>query len=1159
MAPKYFVENRYSFVVDALTTVGQIDYEVDTPETAFERSVQHQLALANRLLMEGKHSAALARYRHLRGMIAAVIHPQISVANGVLLDWATLNKAELVDTVVARSVEMLKKTPVAESTVPAKLRGGDAPLPATIAKQFAVFSEFGVKDGQVAAGALIDEAEALVETRDFGRALQLFQSAMAATSDRELQGAVQHDIAVLQERTGNRAVAIESMQRAAGLLGEAANPERQVDALTALAGMQARGGSATAATATLKQADELRSRHSLIPIVTAGVSRTAFSSSLVREAAVPTTSRPVQGTISTIPGPVRPPIVRPGPIVAPAADFAPAAERPATAEEAQRQPVELMAATMFATRKTQKQLTILDGANKPQRVALDANGAKNLGTFYETIRTTSDLALLMGYLRGYTVTVAYLTHVYFWIIPMAIGDCFAALGSYAEAESEYLSTLNYRYMNQVVEAVNLWLRLAELYLDWGDRLYRQAGNTPAEFGRAKAKYELLLRLDNTTDANSPLYRSAQFAAMRIRVASVIQSVFVNGAATTENPRIVIALMRARMQLTKIAGQLNFIGLGVHTPPFSFEYLQNLARYFTQHASQVEQMYIQFQSTAENEQLREQQLAQQAAIADASVELEQRGLDEAREGIDVAQANLNATEVQRQNAQQAATDVSSVRWELLELDALQAWSSAAAVDEDDEVRQTITGFTYYSATKKDRSDVLFDLASQRTRITHDLEASRLQREINAANAYRGVAQQQVQQAQARARVAEQRVAIARMQAQHARENLEFLEGREFSSALWYNLARESRRLAQRYLDMAVEVATLMERAYEAETGRDLRKIKFEYGLNHLNGLLGAEALLLDIDFFSLDYVRTRSKKAQMKQSISLADEFPMAFERLLRRGRTFFQTELQQFDRRYPGFYLQKVKQVEVVFVGLNGNEGVHGTLRNIGVSQFRTKTGAIVNQTYPADVMPLSEYNVRQDAIVFQLDSKDLRLFENNGVATMWQLDLPLASNTFSLRQILDIQLVLYYDGFFDAGLEQQILAALPRSGSASRGLSLRLYAPDELFFLRSQGAAELRITPDLFPANQTNQRITGYTIQALGPNVANLRLQVGLAGMGATQTIQLDANGLAAGTAFPAPLNRTLFDTWTFTIDAGDNPGFDRAGLTDLALFVEYGFDYKR
>jgi hypothetical protein len=1122
MVPKYFVENRYSFVVDALPIIGNTDYEVETPETSFERNVQRHLAIANRLLMDGKHGIAISKYRHLRGLIASVIHPNISVINGAHIDWASIDKVKMVDTLIAKSVDLLKKTPIVDSTIPPKFRSGGVALPDAVIKQFSVFENIGVKDLETRIRVLLDEAHSLIENRDFSGATVSLQSAIRATKDPDLQGAIMHDIGIMHERSGDLTKALETMKQSERQFSQAKNHESQITVLTALAGIQARGGDANAANATLKQADKLRKTHNIVPIIG-------------REAILDRLFTPNLTAFST----------------------SPFAFREAT-DEFVAQPVKLMAMTAFAERKTEKQLTILDSNNKPQYVKLDNNGAQNLAAFYSQMATTSDLGLLMGYLNGYTITVAYLTHVFYWVIPMAMGDCLAALGSYKEAETEYLSTIDYKYLNEVVESVNLWIRLAELYLDWGDRLYRQARNDVSEFAEAKEKYELVMRLNNSLNLNSPLYKGGKFAAMENRVKALIQRVFVEKKAPNDNPRILIALMRARMQLTKIANDLNFIGLGVHIPPFSFEYLQNVARYFTQHASQVEQMYIQFQSTGENEKLREQQMAQQTDIAAASVELERRGLDEAQEGVDVAQANLNAANVQHQNAIQAANDFAAVRWELLELDSLQAWSSAAAVDEDDEVRQTITGFTYYSATKKDRSDVLFDLARQRTRITHDLEANRLQREINAANAYRQVGQQQVQQAQARVEIAEQRIAIAQMQEQHARENLQFLEGREFSSAMWYNLAREAHRLSGRYLDMAIEVATLMEKAYEAETGRDLRKIKFEYGLNHLNGLLGAEALLLDIDYFSLDYVRTKAKKAQMKQAISLADHFPMAFERLLQTGRTFFETTLEHFDRRYPGFYLQKVKQAEVVFVGLGGSEGVHGTLRNIGLSQFRTKSGAIVNQTYPADVMPLSEYNVRQDAIVFQLDSKELRLFENNGVATMWQLDLPLATSTFDLRQILDIQLVISYDGFFNAGLEQRILANMPASDSASRGISLRMYAPDEWFYLRSNGSAELQITPSLFPANHINQELSSYFIQARGDNVASLKLRVELAGRGDSHTFALDANGSVDGSTFPAPINQSLFDTWTFTIDPADNPDFDLAGLADLAVFIEYNFDYK-
>ena len=75
---------------------------------------------------------------------------------------------------------------------------------------------------------------------------------------------------------------------------------------------------------------------------------------------------------------------------------------------------------------------------------------------------------------------------------------------------------------------------------------------------------------------------------------------------------------------------------------------------------------------------------------------------------------------------------------------------------------------------------------------------MQNEIEAADAYRQVAQQQVEQARARVAVAEQRIRIAGLQAQYASENLAFLNGREFSSAMWYDLAREARRVARRYI-------------------------------------------------------------------------------------------------------------------------------------------------------------------------------------------------------------------------------------------------------------------------------------------------------------------------------------------------------------------------
>ncbi|MBM9593826.1 Tc toxin subunit A-related protein [Roseitranquillus sediminis] len=1172
MEPAYFLENRYSFVIDFQLFPERKTYEVETAETAFERNVQAQLAAANRLLMARKYSAALARYRHVRGIVAVALRPSLSIVNAELIDWTATRMAASADSIVAKSAAMLEARKPARSALPDSVTGSAVELSRGLDKTFDSFEVVGVADDQAKVGRLIDEATIRFDGGKFREAAQAFEQAAALSGDPGTRAALRHDVALAQEKAGDRDDAIRTLERTLADDDPDVRSEIRAATMATLAGTLVRRGDDERARRVAADLRGLQSAENLHPVIRPNPpeAEPADLSPVLSPAARANIRGATLRRTDLAARPVTP-VARGGEAVlggrladTPVLRREPPAREPASRDAAAAEdlaviaaePARLLSSEAFISRRSDRTLAVLASDHELQRVALDRNASTNLSAFFEKIRTTRDIAVLTGYVANPATTIAYLTHVSLWVIPMAMGDCLAALGDYEAAEAEYLGTLDYKYLNEVVEVVNVWIRLAELYNDWGDRLYRHARNEIEEFGPAREMYSRVLRLDLTVDGGSPLYAAPRFVAMRQRAERTITRRFVSNEPDDDNPRIAMALMHARMQLFKIDAGLNYLGISVATPPFSFEYLQNVARYFAQHAAQVEQMYIQFQSGGELEELREDQMAQQVELTQASVELERRGLDEAQAGLEVARANRNAARVQRQNAQQANNDFQNVRWELLELSQAEAWASAAAVDEDDEIKQTWNGH-YYSSKKKRRSVVLKELAYRRGKISNELESNRLQREIASAQAYEQVAEAQIDQAEARIDVARQRIEMAKLQKQHAQENLDFLKGREFTSAMWYNLAREAGRLTSRYLDMAIEGAVMMEVAYRAETGRDLRKIKFEYGKTHLNGLLGSDALLADIDYFTLDHIRTRSKKAPMKHSVSLADSYPMAFERLLATGSTYFETTLEQFDRLYPGFYLQKVKQVELVVIGLNGTEGLHGTLRNIGVSQFRQKSGEVEMQVYPADVMPLSEYDVRRDAIVFQLDPNELRLFENNGVATMWRLDLPRNTNTFDLRNILDVHLVVSYDGFHDPGLETMIRDALPTSGSASRGISLRLYAPDELYFLRSQGTARLALTPGLFPANQVDQTLTGYTLKASGAGVAGLRVRVAYEALGAEHTFVLDADGTADGAAFLDPVGRPLFDTMTFTVES-DAPDFDLAGLTDLALFVEYDFDYR-
>jgi hypothetical protein len=307
---------------------------------------------------------------------------------------------------------------------------------------------------------------------------------------------------------------------------------------------------------------------------------------------------------------------------------------------------------------------------------------------------------------------------------------------------------------------------------------------------------------------------------------------------------------------------------------------------------------------------------------------------------------------------------------------------------------------------------------------------------------------------------------------------------------------------------------------------------------------------------------------VKRVISLADYFPTAFQQLKTKGSCYFQTDLAMFDRQTPGMYLCKMRNVELLFVGISA-DNLAGTLRNVGVSKFRDSAGNVMTRLYPADVMPISRYDLRQDALAFPVNPNDLRLFENNGIDTLWQLDLPPAANDFDYNEILDVQLVLYYDGRFDPALEKKIKATLPASGSATRVTSLQLSFPDELFYLKSNGEAQITFDAGMFPANQLNPICRKCSLKVTGDATTHgLKLHLLSQNRNADLVLTTDAKGEVAGSAVGDPLyvfaGKPLFDQWTLRITAADNPALVQngklvlKGLSDLMVFSQYDFQYR-
>ena len=122
-----------------------------------------------------------------------------------------------------------------------------------------------------------------------------------------------------------------------------------------------------------------------------------------------------------------------------------------------------MGLRFLTTTAPQKSLTIA-GTTTIATLSLDsATATASVNAWLTTLSQTSDLGLLTNWFATVQF-VAYLPHMYFYVLPMSIGDCLAGLGNLNDALQSYISVLPYPFINQNFEIVKIWTRIAQVYL-----------------------------------------------------------------------------------------------------------------------------------------------------------------------------------------------------------------------------------------------------------------------------------------------------------------------------------------------------------------------------------------------------------------------------------------------------------------------------------------------------------------------------------------------------------------------------------------------------------------------------------------------------------------------------------------------------------------------
>jgi hypothetical protein len=144
------------------------------------------------------------------------------------------------------------------------------------------------------------------------------------------------------------------------------------------------------------------------------------------------------------------------------------------------------------------------------------------------------------------------------------------------------------------------------------------------------------------------------------------------------------------------------------------------------------------------------------------------------------------------------------------------------------------------------------------------------------------------------------------------------------------------LRQSLLTRAQTVARMAQNSFNFERDSQADLIRDAYYDPSRKGYTAAETLLHDLSGLDLIDLTGRTNKAmQLSHMYSVRKHNPIAFVAIAAIGSARFTTDLREFDRWYPGTYLQRIKEVRVEVMIGDEIVPVRGYISNDGVSLVR--------------------------------------------------------------------------------------------------------------------------------------------------------------------------------------------------------------------------------
>ena len=329
--------------------------------------------------------------------------------------------------------------------------------------------------------------------------------------------------------------------------------------------------------------------------------------------------------------------------------------------------------------------------------------------------------------------------------------------------------------------------------------------------------------------------------------------------------------------------------------------------------------------------------------------------------------------------------------------------------------------------------------------------------------------QLRAAQIREAIAEQELKSHRQQMKHAEEIERFLNeegtektGKKTNKALYAWMKREVRGLYAQCFQFAFDIARKAERALQHELGNpELSYLQFGY-LAGKEGLLAGERLYLDVKRMEMAYHEQNRREYELTKHVSLLQLDPLALIQLRTTGRCTVRLPEALFDMDGPGHYFRRIKSVAVSIPCVTGPyASVNCKLTLLKSSIRKTpilRDGAYAREgaeddrfsDYFGSLQSIVTSSAQNDSGLFETNLRDERYlpFENSGVISEWQLELPANPSKnepaqFDYDTISDVILHIRYTAREGGGLLRNAamkeLDELIRAGQAAG--SVRLFS----------------------------------------------------------------------------------------------------------------------